>query len=110
MKPTEQQKKEFLERREAAQQESLSKLFKEQNPETKVTKATKYVEVKTEKIVEKEKIVTKELPRPFTQQDITNINIIFDYAKRYTMDNDENLIEVLLVKKGFVNKLKQVTQ
>ena len=64
----------------------------------------------TEKNKMVEKVADKELPKPFTQQDLKNIQVIFEYAKKYTLDNDDNLFNVLIVKKDFINKLSKLIQ
>lgn len=41
-----------------------------------------------------------------TSEDLRSLNIVFDYAKRYTLDNDDNLLELLILKRNLFKKLK----
>lgn len=64
-----------------------------------------------------EKVVETQLPPVvdnshllLTQEDLRSLNIVFGYAKLYTIDNDENLLELLIVKRDLFTKLKRLVQ
>lgn len=45
-----------------------------------------------------------------TDEDLGNLDIIFGYAKRYMLDNDDNLAEVLKAKKEIIPKLCKIVK
>lgn len=45
-----------------------------------------------------------------TSEDLRALNIVFGYAKLHTIDNDDNLLELLTCKKNIFRKLKNLVK